>query len=139
MKLKNQPQPAQQKELPKNLIPGLNIPTAPPPVRKEQDEDEEAAARKTQPPVAAPVETATPVPEAPEDKKKKGKLPKVKKQKIPTGAEDEPNWFFLLLSCVALIAICFIAYLVFAQYENMYGGNQLPIPMRDFLLSIKIL
>ena len=130
--LKLKSQPAQQKELPKNIIPGLNIPSAPPPVQKEAEQPAETAPQQ-QPPVAAPVETQTPVPEAvPEDKKKKGKLPKVKKQPAPPSSADEPNWFFLTLSCLTLIAVCFIAYLLFAQYMNMYEGMQIPIP--EFLM-----
>ena len=69
------------------------------------------------------------MPEAvPEDKKKKGKLPKVKKQPAPPSSADEPNWFFLTLSCLTLIAVCFIAYLLFAQYMNLYQGQNIPIP-----------
>ena len=122
--LKLKSQPSQQKELPKNLIPGLNIPNMPPQAHKTEDQKPEE-----QPPVAAPVETPTPVPEAvPEDKKKKGKLPKVKRQKDPLTSADEPNWFFLTLSILTLICVCFIAYLLFAQYMNMYQGQQIPIP-----------
>ena len=125
LKLKNQP--SQQKELPKNIIPGLNIPNMPPQAQKQ--EEQKPAELPEQPPVAAPVETPTPVPEAvPEDKKKKGKLPKVKKQKDPVTSADEPNWFFLTLSILTLICVCFIAYLLFAQYMNMYQGQQIPIP-----------
>ena len=125
LKLKNQPAP--QRELPKNLIPGLNIPNMPPQAQKPEEQKSGDAA--AQPPVAAPVETPTPVPEAvPEDKKKKGKLPKVKKQKAPVTSADEPNWFFLTLSCLTLICVCFIAYLLFAQYMNMYEEAQIPIP-----------
>ena len=70
-----------------------------------------------------------PVPETAVDgKKKKGKLPKVKKQKAPVTSADEPNWFFLTLSCLTLICVCFIAYLLFAQYMNMYEEMQIPIP-----------
>ncbi len=133
LKLKNQP--SQPKELPKNIIPGLNIPNMPPqaPQKSEEQKAEAAAQQTEQPPVAAPVETPTPVPEAvPEDKKKKGKLPKVKKQKAPVTSADEPNWFFLTLSCLTLICVCFIAYLLFAQYMNMYEGAQIPIP--EFLM-----
>lgn len=131
--LKLKSKPAQQKELPKNIIPGLNIPNTPPPVQKEGEQQPAEAAPQQQPPVAAPVETQTPVPEAvPEDKKKKGKLPKVKKQPAPPSSADEPNWFFLTLSCLTLIAVCFIAYLLFAQYMNMYEGMQIPIP--EFLM-----
>ena len=129
LKLKNQP--SQPKELPKNIIPGLNIPNLPPQVQKpeEQAPAEAAPQPEQQPPVAAPVETPTPVPEAvPEGDKKKGKLPKVKKQKAPVTSADEPNWFFLTLSCLTLIAVCFIAYLLFAQYMNMYEEMQIPIP-----------
>lgn len=136
LKLKNQP--SQPKELPKNIIPGLNIPTTPPPVHKdgEQKPEDAAAQQEQQTPVAAPVETPTPVPEAvPEDGKKKGKLPKVKKQKAPVTSADEPNWFFLTLSCLTLLAVCFIAYLLFAQYMNMYEGLEIPIP--DFLMPAK--
>ena len=123
LKLKNKP--AEQKELPKNILPGLNIPNMPPQAAQKQEEQKPAE----QPPVAAPVETPTPVPEAvPEDKKKKGKLPKVKKQKAPVTSADEPNWFFLTLSCLTLICVCFIAYLLFAQYMNMYEETQIPIP-----------
>jgi len=129
LKLKNKP--AEQHELPKNLIPGLNIPNMPPQVHQEEQKPQEAA----QPPVAAPVETPTPVPEAvPEEadgKKKKGKLPKVKKQKEPASA-DEPNWFFFTLSCLTLIAVCITAYILFAQYMNMYEGAQIPLP--EFLM-----
>ena len=125
LKLKNQPAP--QRELPKNLIPGLNIPNMPPQAQKPEEQKSGDAA--AQPPVAAPVETPTPVPEAvPEDKKKKGKLPKVKMQKAPVTSADEPNWFFLTLSCLTLICVCFIAYLLFAQYMNMYEEAQIPIP-----------
>ena len=125
LKLKNQPAP--QRELPKNLIPGLNIPNMPPQAQKPEEQKSGDAA--AQPPVAAPVETPTPVPEAvPEDDKKKGKLPKVKKQKAPVTSADEPNWFFLTLSILTLICVCFIAYLLFAQYMNMYEGQQIPIP-----------
>ena len=133
LKLKNQP--AQPRELPKNIIPGLNIPNMPPVAQKpEEQAPAEAAPQPEQPPVAAPVETLTPVPEAvPEDnKKKKGKLPKVKKQKAPVTSADEPNWFFLTLSCLTLIAVCFVAYLLFAQYMNMYEEMQIPIP--EFLM-----
>ena len=63
---------------------------------------------------------------------KKGKLPKVKKQKAPVTSADEPNWFFLTLSILTLICVCFIAYLLFAQYMNMYQGQQIPVP--GFLL-----
>ena len=128
LKLKNQP--SQPKELPKNIIPGLNIPNMPPQAQKsEEQKPVEAAQQAEQPPVAAPVETPTPVPEAvPEDDKKKGKLPKVKKQKAPVTSADEPNWFFLTLSCLTLICVCFIAYLLFAQYMNMYEGMQIPVP-----------
>ena len=129
LKLKNQPSKPQ--ELPKNIIPGLNIPTTPPPIHKEEEEkkDEPAAPQTQQPPVAAPVETQTPVPEATADgKKKKGKLPKVKKQPSAPTSADEPNWFFLTLSCLVLIAVCFIAYILFAQYMNMYEESQIPIP-----------
>jgi hypothetical protein len=128
LKLKNQP--SQPKELPKNIIPGLNIPNMPPQAQKpEEQKPAEAAQQAEQTPVAAPVETPTPVPEAvPEDKKKKGKLPKVKKQKDPVTSADEPNWFFLTLSILTLICVCFIAYLLFAQYMNMYQGQQIPIP-----------
>ena len=77
LKLKNQP--SQPKELPKNIIPGLNIPNMPPQAPQQKQEEQkpaEAAQQAEQPPVAAPVETPTPVPEAvPEDDKKKGKLP----------------------------------------------------------------
>ncbi len=122
LKLKNQP--SQPKELPKNIIPGLNIPNMPPQAQKQE---EQKPAEQT--PVAAPVETPTPVPEAvPEDKKKKGKLPKVKKQKDPVTSADEPNWFFLTLSILTLLCVCFIAYLLFAQYMNMYQDQQIPIP-----------
>ena len=129
LKLKSKPA---QHDLPKNLIPGLNIPNMPP--QSQQDE-----ARKPEdqaaPPVAAPVETPTPVPEAvPEEtdgKKKKGKLPKVKKQKQPA-SPDEPNWFFFTLSCLTLIAVCITAYILFAQYMNMYEGAQIPLP--EFLM-----
>jgi hypothetical protein len=130
LKLKNQP--SQPKELPRNIIPGLNIPDMPPQVQQKPEEQKpDAAAQQTEQPavVAAPVETPTPVPEAvPEDKKKKGKLPKVKKQKAPVTSADEPNWFFLTLSCLTLICVCFIAYLLFAQYMNMYEEMQIPIP-----------
>ena len=128
LKLKNKPA---QHDLPKNLIPGLNIPNMPP--QGEQKPEEQAA--QPQPPVAAPVETQTPVPEAvPEEtdgKKKKGKLPKVKKQKQPS-SPDEPNWFFFTLSCLTLIAVCLTAYILFAQYMNMYEGAQIPLP--EFLM-----
>ncbi|MBR2963770.1 MAG: hypothetical protein IKC53_06155 [Lentisphaeria bacterium] len=134
LKLKNQP--SQPKELPKNIIPGLNIPNMPPQAPQQKQEEQkpaEAAQQAEQPPVAAPVETPTPVPEAvPEDNKKKGKLPKVKKQKAPVTSADEPNWFFLTLSILTLICVCFIAYLLFAQYMNMYQGQQIPVP--GFLL-----
>ena len=134
LKLKNQP--SQPRELPKNIIPGLNIPNMPPQMVQKPEEQapaEAAPQAEQQPPVAAPVETPTPVPEnVPEDKKKKGKLPKVKKQKAPVTSADEPNWFFLTLSCLTLIAICFIAYLLFAQYMNMYEEMQIPIP--EFLM-----
>ena len=124
LKLKNKPA---QHDLPKNLIPGLNIPNMPPQQADQEQKPEEAA----QPPVAAPVETPTPVPEAvPEEtdgKKKKAKLPKVKKQKEP-GSPDEPNWFFFTLSCLTLIAVCATAYILFAQYMNMYEGAQIPLP-----------
>ena len=134
LKLKNQP--SQPKELPKNIIPGLNIPNMPPQASQQKQEEQkpaEAAQQAEQPPVAAPVETPTPVPEAvPEDDKKKGKLPKVKKQKAPVTSADEPNWFFLTLSILTLICVCFIAYLLFAQYMNMYQGQQIPVP--GFLL-----
>jgi len=136
LKLKNQP--SQPKELPKNIIPGLNIPNLPPQAAQkpeEQQQDNAAAQQEQKPPVAAPVETPTPVPEAvPEadGKKKKGKLPKVKKQSAPPSSADEPNWFFLTLSCLTLIAVCFIAYLLFAQYMNMYQGMQIPVP--EFLM-----
>ena len=133
LKLKNQP--SQPKELPKNIIPGLNIPNMPPqaPQQKPEEQKPAEAAQAEQPPVAAPVETPTPVPEAvPEDDKKKGKLPKVKKQKAPVTSADEPNWFFLTLSILTLICVCFIAYLLFAQYMNMYQGQQIPVP--GFLL-----
>ena len=134
LKLKNQP--SQPKELPRNIIPGLNIPNMPPVQKQEQEEQKPAEAapqQAEQPPVAAPVETPTPVPEAvPEDGKKKGKLPKVKKQKDPVTSADEPNWFFLTLSVLTLICVCFIAYLLFAQYMNMYQGQQIPVP--GFLL-----
>ena len=138
LKLKNQP--SQPRELPKNIIPGLNIPTTPPPIHKDEEQKPEEAAVTQEPqqttPVAAPVETPTPVPEAvPEDGKKKGKLPKVKKQKAPVTSADEPNWFFLTLSCLTLICVCFIAYLLFAQYMNMYEGMQIPIP--EFLMPPK--
>ena len=129
--LKLKSQPAQPKELPKNIIPGLNIPNMPPQAQKPEDQKpaDAAAQQAEQPPVAAPVETSTPVPESvPEDKKKKGKLPKVKKQKDPVTSADEPNWFFLTLSILTLICVCFIAYLLFAQYMNMYQGQQIPIP-----------
>ena len=83
--------------------------------------------------MAAPVETQTPVPEAAADgKKKKGKLPKVKKQPAAPTSADEPNWFFLTLSCLVLIAVCFVAYILFAQYMNMYEEMQIPIP--EFLM-----
>ena len=99
----------------------------PPQAQKQEEQKPEQPAE--QPPVAAPVETPTPVPEAvPEDKKKKGKLPKVKKQKAPVTSTDEPNWFFLTLSILTLLCVCFIAYLLFAQYMNMYEGQQIPIP-----------
>ena len=92
-------------------------------------EEAPAAPQTQQPPVAAPVETQTPVPEATADgKKKKGKLPKVKKQPSAPTSADEPNWFFLTLSCLVLIAVCFIAYILFAQYMNMYEASQIPIP-----------
>ena len=134
LKLKNQP--SQPKELPKNIIPGLNIPNMPPQApQKPEEKQENAVQQEQQPPVAAPVETPTPVPEAvPEadGKKKKGKLPKVKKQPAPPSSADEPNWFFLTLSCLTLIAVCFIAYLLFAQYMNMYQGMQIPVP--EFLM-----
>ena len=133
--LKLKSKPSQPKELPKNIIPGLNIPNLPPqaPQNQEEQQPEAAAQQADQPPVAAPVETPTPVPEAvPEDKKKKGKLPKVKKQKAPVTSADEPNWFFLTLSCITLICVCFVAYLLFAQYMNMYEGMQIPIP--EFLM-----
>ena len=134
LKLKNQP--SQPKELPKNIIPGLNIPNMPPQApQKTEEKQENAVQQEQQPPVAAPVETSTPVPEAvPEadGKKKKGKLPKVKKQPAPPSSADEPNWFFLTLSCLTLIAVCFIAYLLFAQYMNMYQGMQIPVP--EFLM-----
>ena len=130
LKLKNQP--SQPKELPKNIIPGLNIPNLPPQA-VQKPEDAAAPQQAEQPPVAAPVETPTPVPEAvAEDGKKKGKLPKVKKQKAPVTSADEPNWFFLTLSCLTLIGVCFIAYLLFAQYMNMYEGMQIPVP--EFLM-----
>ena len=132
LKLKNKP--SEPKELPRNIIPGLNIPNMPPQMaQKPEEQKPEAAAQTEQPPVAAPVEIPTPVPEAvPEDGKKKGKLPKVKKQKAPVTSADEPNWFFLTLSCLTLICICFIAYLLFAQYMNMYEEMQIPIP--EFLM-----
>ena len=134
--LKLKKQPSQPKELPKNIIPGLNIPNMPPQAPQQKQEEQkpaEAAQQAEQPPVAAPVETPTPVPEAvPEDDKKKGKLPKVKKQKAPVTSADEPNWFFLTLSILTLICVCFIAYLLFAQYMNMYQGQQIPVP--GFLL-----
>ena len=132
LKLKNQP--SQPRELPKNIIPGLNIPNMPPQAaQKPEEQQPEAAQQAEQPPVAAPVETPTPVPEAvAEDGKKKGKLPKVKKQKAPVTSADEPNWFFLTLSCLTLIGVCFIAYLLFAQYMNMYEGMQIPVP--EFLM-----
>ena len=132
LKLKNQPSKPQ--ELPKNIIPGLNIPNMPPQAQKEEEKKpEEASAQQNPPPVAAPVETQTPVPEAAVDgKKKKGKLPKVKKQPAPPSSADEPNWFFLTLSCLTLICVCFIAYLLFAQYMNMYEEMQIPIP--EFLM-----
>ena len=129
LKLKNQPPKPQ--ELPKNIIPGLNIPNMPPQAQKEEEKKPEEAPvqQQAQPPVAAPVETQTPVPEAALDgKKKKGKLPKVKKQPAPPSSADEPNWFFLTLSCLTLICVCFIAYLLFAQYMNMYEEMQIPIP-----------
>ena len=126
LKLKNKP--SEPKELPKNIIPGLNIPNMPQVQKHEEQKDVEATLVE-QPPVAAPVETPTPVPEAvPEDSKKKGKLPKVKKQKDPVTSADEPNWFFLTLSILTLICVCFIAYLLFAQYMNMYQGQQIPVP-----------
>ena len=129
LKLKNKPA---QHDLPKNLIPGLNIPNMPQQADQAQEQKPEEAA---QPPVAAPVETSTPVPEAvPEEadgKKKKAKLPKVKKQKEP-GSPDEPNWFFFTLSCLTLIAVCATAYILFAQYMNMYEGAQIPLP--EFLM-----
>ena len=125
LKLKNKP--SEPKELPRNIIPGLNIPNMPPQAQKQEEQKPEQPAE--QPPVAAPVETPTPVPEAAVDgKKKKGKLPKVKKQKDPVTSADEPNWFFLTLSILTLICVCFIAYLLFAQYMNMYEGQQIPIP-----------
>ena len=132
LKLKNQP--SQPKELPRNIIPGLNIPNMPPQAgQKPEEQKQDAAPSADLPPVAAPVETPTPVPEAIDDsKKKKGKLPKVKKQKDPVTSADEPNWFFLTLSCLTLIGVCFIAYLLFAQYMNMYEGMQIPIP--EFLM-----
>ena len=100
-----------------------------PQVQKHEEQKDVEATLVEQPPVAAPVETPTPVPEAvPEDKKKKGKLPKVKKQKDPVTSADEPNWFFLTLSILTLICVCFIAYLLFAQYMNMYQGQQIPVP-----------
>jgi len=136
--LKLKSQPSQPKELPKNIIPGLNIPNMPPPVHKddEQKPADAAAQQAQQTPVAAPVETPTPVPEAvPEDGKKKGKLPKVKKQKAPVTSADEPNWFFLTLSCIVLICVCFIAYLLFAQYMNMYEETEIPVP--EFLMPAK--
>ena len=127
LKLKNQP--SQPKELPRNIIPGLNIPNMPPQAPQQKPEEQKPAEQAEQPPVAAPVETPTPVPEAvPEDKKKKGKLPKVKKQKEPVTSADEPNWFFLTLSILTLICVCFIAYLLFAQYMNIYQGQQIPVP-----------
>ena len=128
LKLKNQPSKPQ--EMPRNLIPGLNIPSTPPPIHKEEDQKNEAVEnQQTQPPVAAPVETQTPVPEAAADgKKKKGKLPKVKKQPAAPTSADEPNWFFLTLSCLVLIAVCFVAYILFAQYMNMYEEMQIPVP-----------
>jgi len=130
LKLKNKPA---QHDLPKNLIPGLNIPNMPQQADQAQEQKPEDAA--AQPPVAAPVETSTPVPEAvPEEadgKKKKAKLPKVKKQKEP-GSPDEPNWFFFTLSCLTLIAVCATAYILFAQYMNMYEGAQIPLP--EFLM-----
>jgi hypothetical protein len=106
----------------------------PPQAQKEEEKKpEEASAQQNPPPVAAPVETQTPVPEAAFDgKKKKGKLPKVKKQPAPPSSADEPNWFFLTLSCLTLICVCFIAYLLFAQYMNMYEEMQIPIP--EFLM-----
>ena len=135
--LKLKSQPSQQKELPKNIIPGLNIPNMPPQAAQQKPEEQPPVeAAPAQPPVAAPVETPTPVPEAvPDDKKKKGKLPKVKKQKAPVTSADEPNWFFLTLSCITLICVCFIAYLLFAQYMNMYEETQIPIP--QFLMPPK--
>ena len=130
--LKLKSKPSEPKELPKNIIPGLNIPNMPPQAPQQKPEEEkpaEVAQQAEQPPVAAPVETPTPVPEAvPEDGKKKGKLPKVKKQKAPVTSADEPNWFFLTLSILTLICVCFIAYLLFAQYMNMYQGQQIPVP-----------
>ena len=129
LKIKNQPSKPQ--DLPKNIIPGLNIPTTPPPVHKDEEEKKDAPAvpQQQQPPVAAPVQTQTPVPEAAADgKKKKGKLPKVKKQPAAPSSADEPNWFFLTLSCLVLIAVCFVAYILFAQYMNMYEEMQIPIP-----------
>ena len=127
LKLKNKP--SEPKELPKNIIPGLNIPNMPPQAQRPEEKKDAEATPAEQPPVAAPVETPTPVPEAvPEDKKKKGKLPKVKKQKDPVTSADEPNWFFLTLSILTLICVCFIAYLLFAQYMNMYQGQQIPVP-----------
>ena len=133
LKLKNRP--SQPQELPRNIIPGLNIPNLPPQAVQNQEEQKQDAApqQADQPPVAAPVETPTPVPEAIDDgKKKKGKLPKAKKQKAPVTSADEPNWFFLTLSCLTLIGVCFIAYLLFAQYMNMYEGMQIPVP--EFLM-----
>ena len=131
LKLKNKP--SQPQELPRNIIPGLNIPSAPPPIHKEEEQPPAEATMPEQTLVASPVETPTPVPEAvPEDGKKKGKLPKVKKQKAPVTSADEPNWFFLTLSCLALLAVCFVAYLLFAQYMNMYQDMQIPVP--GFLL-----
>ena len=109
------------------------MPPQAPQQKQEEQKPAEAAQQAEQPPVAAPVETPTPVPEAvPEDDKKKGKLPKVKKQKAPVTSADEPNWFFLTLSILTLICVCFIAYLLFAQYMNMYQGQQIPVP--GFLL-----
>ena len=133
LKLKNRP--SQPQELPRNIIPGLNIPNLPPQAVQNQEAQKQDAApqQADQPPVAAPVETPTPVPEAIDDgKKKKGKLPKAKKQKAPVTSADEPNWFFLTLSCLTLIGVCFIAYLLFAQYMNMYEGMQIPVP--EFLM-----
>ena len=138
LKLKNQP--AKPKEYPKNIIPGLNIPDEPPHPQKteEQKPGEQPEPQAEQPhPVAEPIKTSIPVPDAvPDDtKKKKGKLPKVEKQKAPVTSADEPNWFFLTLSCLTLICVCFIAYLLFAQYMNMYEGMQIPIP--EFLMPPK--